>query len=339
MTATDRAPRPHDPIDGVPATQIAEAVRRWLDGLDAEQRRLATFPFATEERFVWDYRPGDRQGFSIAAMSAPQRAAAMATLDVALSARGASEVRAIMALEPVLGELERLAGDPTWTRRDAERYWFAVFGDPDGSEPWAWRFGGHHVEIELTMAGGEVIGAAPSFLGSNPATVPSGPLAGRRALDGEEALARAVLGSLTPAQRAIAVVDPVAPPDILSGNGRRADIRDVPAGLRHDQLETVQCDALDDLIRHYLDRTRADVAQAEWARIVAAGLAPVTFAWAGSEVPGLGHYYAIRGPNFLIEYDNTQNDANHIHAVWRDLVNDWGEDRLAAHYRDRHTGG
>ena len=337
--ATDPDPRPDGPLDRTPATRIADAVRRWLDGLDADQRDRASFPFAADERFIWSYTPGNRLGLSIATMSAPQRVAAMATLDAALSARGATEVRAVMGLEPVLGELERQAGDPDWTRRDAELYWFSVFGDPGGAAPWAWRVGGHHVALELTMANGRVIGSAPSFLGSNPATIPSGPSAGGRALDGEETLARTLLASLTPAQRAIAVVDPVAPPDIFSGNGRRADVRDVPSGIRHDQLETDQGDGLERLIRHFLDRARAEVAEAEWERIGSAGLAPVTFAWAGSDVPGLGHYYAVRGPTFLIEYDNTQNGANHIHAVWRDLVNDWGEDRLAAHYRERHTGG
>ena len=225
-----------------------------------------------------------------------------------------------------------------WRRRDPELYWFAVFGEPDDVAPWAWRVGGHHIAIELTMADGRVIGSAPSFLGANPATIPSGPGAGGRAIDGEETLARALLASLTPAQRAIAVVDPVAPPDIRSGHGRRADVRDVPSGIRHDQLGAVQREGLERLIRHYLDRAQPDVAEDEWARIRSGGLAPVTFAWAGPDTPGRGHYYAVRGPGFLIEYDNTQNGANHIHSVWRDLDNDWGEDRLAAHYRDAHAG-
>ena len=198
--------------------------------------------------------------------------------------------------------------------------------------------GGHHIAIQSTVADGRVVGSAPSFLGANPATVPGGPFAGHRALDGEERLARALLGSLSPTQRRSAVVDPVAPPDILSGNGRRADIRDVPSGIRYDQIERAQQDGLERLIRHYLGRADAAVADAEWDRIRAAELAAVTFAWAGPDVPGRGHYYAIRGPSLLIEYDNTQDGANHIHAVWRDLTNDWGEDLLAAHYRAGHSG-
>ena len=321
------------------ATRIGDAVLGWLETLEPGQRTRATFPFGSAERFVWDYRPGPREGLPLADMNRGQRDAALAILEVSLSDRGAREVRAVMALEPVLGALEREAGKSAWTRRDGDLYWFAVFGEPGDRSPWTWRLGGHHVAIGSTVADGRVIGSAPSFLGANPATVPSGPFAGRRAIDGEETLARTLLGSLSPAQRRFAVVDPVAPPDILGGNGRRADVRAVPSGIRHDQLEAAQRDSLERLVRHYLDRSDADLAGAEWDRIRAADLASVTFAWAGSDLPGRGHYYAIRGPNLLIEYDNAQDGANHIHAIWRDLTNDWGEDLLAAHYAANHDRG
>ena len=167
--------------------------------------------------------------------------------------------------------------------------------------------------------------------------MPSGPKAGARALTGEETLARAFVACLSPQQRAIAIVDPVAPPDIMSGNGRRADLTGVPTGIRHDDLEPAQQDGLEGLIRHYLGRARDEVAAADWQRIGDAGLAAITFAWAGPLEHGRGHYYAVRGRSFLVEYDNTQNGANHIHAVWRDLTNDWGEDALAAHYRRGHA--
>jgi hypothetical protein len=147
-----------------------------------------------------------------------------------------------------------------------------------------------------------------------------------------------LLASLSPAQRQLAVVDPVAPPDILSGNGRRADLRDVPTGIRNDQLEPAQQAGLERLIRHYVERAHPDIAVAEWGRIRGAGLESVSFAWAGLDAAGHGHYYAIRGPSLLIEYDNTQNGANHIHSVWRDIENDWGEDLLAEHYRSGHVG-
>ncbi len=321
------------------ARRIGDAVRSWLDALDPGQRVAAVYAFDASERFVWEYTPGPREGLPLADMTNAQRAAALTILDTSLSDRGAREVRAVIALEPILGDLERRAGRSNWMRRDPDRYWLAVFGEPGGGEPWSWRIGGHHVAIHLTCVDGRVVASAPSFLGANPATVPDGPFAGRRAIDGEEALARALLASLSPDQRTAAVVDPVAPPDIFSGHGRLADLHEVPHGIAYEVLEHAQRDRLEALIRHYLDRAGPDIADAEWARVRAAGLATVTFAWAGPEAPGRGHYYAIRGPRLLIEYDNTQNDANHIHAVWRDSTNDWGEDLLAAHYRASHRAG
>ncbi len=259
--ATRPEPSTADPLERASATEIADAVSAWLDALEPAQRARATFPFETDERFAWAYTPGDRNGLPIAAMSVGQREAATATLDAALSIRGAREVRAIMALEEVLGQVERDAGWLDAPRRDPELYWFSVFGDPGGPEPWALRINGHHVAIVLTMAGGEVISAAPSFLGANPATIPGGPRAGERTIDGEETLARALLASLSAEQRAIAVVDPVAPPDIRSGNGRRAELRGVPDGIPYERLETAQREGLERLIRHYLERARPDIAE------------------------------------------------------------------------------
>ena len=318
------------------AEDLARSVGDWLDGLDAGQRAVASFPFADPERFAWDYRPGARGGLALADMRPDQRSAALRVVATAMSARGAGEIASIIALEPILGAIERETGQNRF-ERDPELFWFSVFGEPDGEGPWSWRIGGHHVAIQLTVADGRIVGSAPSFLGANPAVVPSGPSAGARALTGEETLARELVTGLSPEQRAIAVVDPKAPPDIHSGNGARADLRAIPTGIRNDELTPPQQAGLETLIRHYLGRARDDVAAAEWERIADAGLDAITFAWAGPLEPRRGHYYAVRGPRFLIEYDNTQDGANHIHAVWRDLTNDWGEDALAEHYRLGHA--
>ncbi|HET7029744.1 MAG TPA: DUF3500 domain-containing protein [Candidatus Limnocylindrales bacterium] len=315
---------------------IGDAVRAWLDGLDDAQRRLATYPFESDERFVWAYTPEPaRKGLALGAMRPVQRAAARAIVDAAASARGAEEIAAIIDLETVLGEIERAAGRPGWQRRDPARYWLAVFGEPGADEPWSWRIGGHHVAVQVTAAGGEVIAAAPSFLGANPAGAPDG----TRTLPGEEDLARALLAALGPGERGRAVVATSAPADILTGNGRHAEVASVPVGVRHADLGGAARAALERLIRHYVDRARADVAEQTWARAVAPELGDVTFAWAGSDLPGRGHYYAVRGPQFVIEYDNTQDGANHVHAVWRELANDWGEDLLARHLAGDHPVG
>ena len=327
---------PHDV--GVPMTvrRLTRAVADWLATLDSRQREDATFAFDDPERFVWAYTPGERAGLALRDMGPDQRNAAMAVVDAAMSERGAREVRDIIALESILGAIEHGAGSSMWRRRDPELYWFAVFGDLSIGEPWSWRIGGHHVAIETTVVDGRVVGSTPSFLGSNPAGVPGGPRAGFRALTGEETLARDLLLGLSSEERAVAVVDPVAPADIISGNAARADGRSIPRGIRYDDLEPTGRDGLERLIHHYIGRAADEVAAADWERAVADGLPDTTFAWAGPAEPGRGHYYAIRGPRLLIEYDNTQNGANHIHAVWRDLANDWGEDLLANHYRSAH---
>ena len=318
--------------------RMGDAARRWLDALGA-QRERALFSFDDDERFVWTYRPGPRRGVPLADMNDNARARAMALVDAALSARGAAEVRAIMALEPVLRELERLAGRADWERRDPERYWFAIFGEPGARTPWAWRIGGHHVAVHVTVVDGAFVAVTPLFFGANPATVPHGSHAGQRTLAAEEDLARDLLGRLTPAQKALAIVDAVAPDDILTKNYRVADPALVPRGVRYAALGGEQRDRLVRLLRHYVDRAAPEIAEAEWQRIEAGGLDAVAFAWAGPETRGHGHYYAVHGPCCLIEYDNTQNDANHIHAVWRAPSHDWGEDLLAAHYSAAHRGG
>ena len=321
------------------ADGLGQAVADWLATLGQEQRGLATFPFDTDERFVWAFTPGERKGLALRDMRPDQRATAMRIVVAAMSERGTREVADVIALETILGEVEREQGRANWPRRDPELYWFAVFGDPAGQDAWSWRIGGHHVAVHMTVAGGRVVGSTPSFLGANPAVVPSGPTAGRRVLTGEEMLARDLLLGLSQEARAVAITDPVAPPEILTSNSIRADVRSVPRGIRHDDLDAAGRERLEGLIRHYLGRAADDVAAADWERIANEGLEATTFAWAGPAEPGRGHYYAVHGPRFLIEYDNTQNGANHIHAVWRDIANDWGEDALAAHYRAGHTAG
>ena len=316
--------------------RIADAARRWWDALNDAQRQRARFPFTADERLVWDYRPVPHAGLLLSDMDGRQRELALALLAAGLSARGAGEVHAIMALETVLGELERQRGGPLKRTRDPERYAFAIFGEPGGVEPWSWRVGGHHIAVQLTIVERDWVAVTPLFFGANPATVPHGPHAGQRALAAEEDLARELLGQLSPTQQAVAVVAAAAPADILTGTVRRVDPAVVPSGIAYADLNGSQREQLVRLVRHYLDRVAPEISLVEWRKIEAAGLGPMTFAWAGALERGRGHYYAVCGSRFVIEYDNTQNDANHIHSVWRDLTNDWGEDLLAAHYAAAH---
>lgn len=298
----------------------------FLDSLYDGQRAVACYDLADPERHRWQYTPGPRGGLPLRDMDPTQRELAMALIASGLSARGADTARAIMALEPVLRAIEERAGRPGSERRDPLHYWFSIFGDPAGDDPWAWRVGGHHLCLHVTVVAGEHR-VTPLFFGANPARVPDGPDAGLRLLGPEEDLARALLASLDEEQRSKAVVSAEAPSDILAGNAVRAEIAAVPTGLPFTDLGAQQRDRFAALVGHYLGRVR---------RPPDIDLETLTFAWAGGTAPGQGHYYAVRGERFLLEYDNTQNDANHVHSVWRDLDRDWGDDLLAAHYRQAH---
>lgn len=318
------------------ARRMAEAATRFLDALSPEQRAAAEFPFAGDERYVWNYTPVERRGLRLKEMTPDQRTAALALFSSGLSARGAQQAQQIIDLEPILREAESLAGVADTLHRDPERYAFSVFGEPGGAAPWAWRAGGHHLGLHFTIVAGDLVAPTPLFFGSNPAAVRHGPSRGLRVLAAEEDLARVLLASLAPAQRAHAIVDPVAPSDILTKNYRRLELNLPPSGIRYDSLTGEQREHLIRLVRHYVDRAADDLAALAWQRIAQSGLDTVTFAWAGPEERGQGHYYAVKGATFLVEYDNTQNGANHIHSVWRDAANDWDEDVLADHYATAH---
>jgi hypothetical protein len=321
------------------AQAMTDAAQRFLDALSDEQRSKATFPFDGDERYFWHYTPIDRNGLPLKEMSAAQRERAWELMASGLSASGNDTARQIIDLEPILREAERLEGRTDGPIRDSERYWFSVFGTPGGREPWAWRAGGHHIGISLSVIDSEYVAATPLFFGANPAEVRHGPETGLRTLAEEEDLARRLLGSLDAGQKQVAIVMPVAPDDILTENFRRVDPDLPPDGIRYADLSGEQRGHLVALVRRYVTRATDEVSAGAWARIEQAGLDGVGFAWAGPETRGQGHYYAVKSDQFLIEYDNTQNDANHIHSVWRDFADDWGEDLLAAHYAATHSQG
>lgn len=313
------------------------AARAFLESLAPEQRSSATAPFSTPDHRDWTYLPGSRPGLALADMTDRQRELAMELLDTGLSEHGAARARGIMALEQILSDLERETGRDGWERRHPHFFWFRVLGDPAGDEPWGWRANGHHLAVHLTIAG-DTAAVTPQFFGANPARVPTGPQAGHRTLPDEEDLGFALVGALDADRRSVAVADPIAPNDILTRRDPAADPGRIRAGLAYADMADEQRELLVRLVRLYLGRATPALADRSWQEIVDAGLEPVSFTWAGdtSPAPGRACYYAVTGPSFLLEYDNSQNGANHAHTVWRDLRHDWGEDLLARHYAAAH---
>jgi Protein of unknown function (DUF3500) len=310
---------------------LAAAATGFLAALPAEGRRRAVFPFEDHERFNWGYVPRRRQGVPFKDMPAPARAAAHDLLKAGLSAAGYGKATGVIRLEGVLRQLETFGA----LSRDPENYAVTVFGAPGAAAPWGFRVEGHHLSLNFTLAPGRPVATTPSFLGANPATVPSGTLKGLRTLGHEEDLGRALARSMDASQRQRMLIGTSSLGDIVSGPGRGESLK-VPVGIPLGDLSGGQRDAAVHLLQEYVRNMRAEVAEEELRQVQAAGLERIHFAWAGPLEPGHAHYYRLHGPTVLIEYDNTQNDANHIHSVWHDLRNDFGADILRAHYDVGH---
>jgi hypothetical protein len=308
---------------------VTTATRRFVDALTPEQRASAVFDLDSRERLNWHFIPRERAGVALKDLTPAQRHLVTGMLGAVLSHKGLLQATTIMSLESVLAELEQGRGPV----RDAEMYYVSVFGRPTDKGAWGWRFEGHHLSLNFVLADGKLASVTPSFLGANPAEVRSGPLQGLRALSGEEDLGRSLLGMLTEEQRGKAIVSKDAPADIILSPNREAELLS-PRGVGGTELTESQASALRDLVTQYVRRYRSDVADEELARIEQAGFDKLHFAWAGSGKPGEPHYYRVQGPTFVLEYDNVQNGANHIHTVWRNIGRDFGVDVLAEHYRE-----
>jgi hypothetical protein len=311
-----------------PESSMAGAAKALMAALDEGQLKKIRWPFESEERFNWHFVPRERQGLSFKEMTEPQRKAALALLRAGLGEKGYSKAETIRSLENVLRAIEGRA------IRDPELYFFTIFGDP-GSSTWGWRYEGHHISQNWTIVGGKAIATTPAFFGANPADVQDGPLKGTRALAAEEDLARALVTGLTEDQRKSAITSDKAPADILTFNTRKAAILE-NVGLPASQMSSPQQGVLMSLIEEHASAQAPALVAARLARVRADGLAAIKFAWMGTTEKGIGkpHYYRIQGPSFLIEYDNTQNNANHHHIVWRDFAGDFGVDLLQQHYEN-----
>jgi len=307
---------------------IADAATAFLGTLDARQRGRAVFAFGDGERMNWHYVPRGREGLPFKDMSAGTRAAAHELLKASLSAVGYAKALTVIALEEVLRQTELIG-----LSRDPENYAFTIFGTPGPSAPWGWRVEGHHLSLNFTLVPGRPVVVTPAFMGANPATVRSGPRAGLRTLEHEQELAFALVRGVDPALRARVVIGASSLGDVVSGPGRRDLFTAPPAGVPLAALGGEQRALAVRLIETYARNMRAEIAEEELRRMRDAGLEKIHFAWAGPIDPTRPHYYRLHGPTLLIELDNTQSSANHIHSVWHDPVNDFGLDLLRSHYQ------
>ena len=312
---------------------MAGTAGRFLAALTPDQRQQATFAFDAAERTNWHYIPRERKGLPLKRMNDDQRKLARELLKSGLSQRGYLTATAIMDLETVLGDLEQRTNSPERRIvRDPELYFFSVFGTPSARDTWGWRVEGHHVSLNFTIANGTFVASTPSFFGSNPAEVPDGPKKGLRILAQEEDAGRALLLALDDSQRTKATINSAAPNDIVTTNAVKIDPLS-PVGVQASEMTPSQRGLLMRLVDVYTSSMAPDVAADRMAKIRKAGAEKIAFAWAGAAEHRQKHYYRVQGPTFLVEYDNTQNDANHIHSVWRDFDGDFGRDLLREHVK------
>jgi len=301
---------------------------KFLDTLDENQLSQVLMPFDDASRKKWHYLPAaswPRKGLKIGELNDIQKKAFSNMLKSFLSKSGYEKTQDIIALENVLVEL---GGDPAY--RNTGAYFFSVYGNPKTDNLWAWSFEGHHLSLNFTVANG-TLATTPRFFGANPGTIPKGKRKGERVLGKEEDLAFELLNTLTDTQKNEVIFENVAFPDVLTRN--ETEVKPLePFGIEANKLDSGQKDLLRDILRLYLSSIPKDLAVAREQKINKEEFEYIRFAWAGAQVKGIGHYYRIQGKSFLIEFDNTQSGANHIHTVWRDFDGDFGKDLITEHY-------
>ena len=320
---------------------MGNAASLLITSLDDAQKKEAVFEWKDDKREGWHFVPDKfikgakmRYGISMKKMTPRQRILAHALLSSGLSNKGYLQATTIMTLEQILHDLENK--NPI---RDPQLYYVSVFGKPSNKSSWSWRFEGHHLSLNFTIVEGHHISVTPSFFGTNPGHVKVGTYQGVQVLKREENLARALVKSLSPQQRESAIIAATAPADVITGQERKVSkgLFHPVKGISYEKLSKDQKKMLLDLTSEYASKYRADILDGINSRAKIVNGEDMYFAWAGSTNEGEGHYYRIQTPKWLFEYDNSQNDANHVHAVWRDFDGDFGADLLREHYEKDHT--
>ena len=308
---------------------MVAAAQKFADSLNAEQKAKALVPFDSKERFNWNFVPlqdkekrSTRKGLPLEDMTADQKKAALALLRTGTSELGGSTAETIMSLEAILREQEKggaMVRNPEW-------YFFSIFGTPSKTGSWGWRVEGHHLSLNFTLEGTQIVSTTPHFYGANPAEIKSGAKKGVRPLEPTEQLAFELFKSLDKDQAGIAYQDKA-----FGEPGQNTIKPNVgePVGLPAAKMTAGQKETLTKLLKAYTDRMRPDVGKTEF-KLATADLDKVHFAFTGAAESGKGHTYRVHGPTILIEFLNMQADsagnaANHIHSAWRHVAGDFGK--------------
>jgi hypothetical protein len=293
-----------------------------LNSLTPQQALQVKFGYDDAERLNWHFIPRVRKGLPIRDLEGEPLRRAQALLQSGLSPAGYAQAMDIMGLEEILYLLEPGERAERRERRDPRKYYFSVFGTPELTGTWGWRIEGHHISLNFSVKDGQVVSSTPEFFGANPGSIEAGPGRSIRVLAPEEDLARQILKSASPEQLKVLWVDKKAPDDLRGGGVAQPE--NTPAvGLKAGDMTADQKALLAQVMTEYLKNMPSDVEQKRRDEVNAAGVDNLYFAWWGDQERNERHYYRIQGPTFIIEYNNTQNQANHVHSMWRQLAGDF----------------
>jgi hypothetical protein len=305
--------------------RIVSAADAFLATLDQKQRQSVSFGFDDEkQRARWSNLPVrmvPRGGLSMGELSAGQRSAALALLSTVLSKRGFEKVQQIMQADETLKRNQR--NNPMFGE---DLYYISILGKPSVKDPWMLQFGGHHLALNITVAGERGI-LTPSLTGAQPALYT---IEGKtvRPLGQESDKAIALLNALEEAQRKQAILS-YRLADLVLGPGQDGKTIQ-PEGLKASAMNDRQRAMLFDVISEWAGIVHESAATARMAELKA-DLNETWFAWSGpaTVTPGnnIAAYYRIQGPHVVIEYAPQPMGGDpslHVHAMYRDPTNDYG---------------
>jgi hypothetical protein len=300
-----------------------------VNSLDSTQRAKSVYPFDNMSRYDWNYLPPSliqRRGVCLKDLDSTQKKNVYTLLRSFLSDKGFSRTQEIMNNEYYLKELE-----PNMIHRIPENHFIAFYGTPAKDSVWGWKFSGHHIALNFTVVN-DKLALTPLFFGVYPAEIKEGKNKGRRIIKEEEDIGFELINMLTSEQKSTAVFQKNAFRDIVTTNAIQVGPLTL-VGIVARDLTLQQKNVLNKLIVSHLSSMPNKIAEMRMKRIVSEDFNKIRFGWAGGLTKGVPHYYRIQGKTFLVEFDNTTHNANHIHIVWRDFDGDFGVDLLNEHYK------
>jgi hypothetical protein len=308
--------------DKAPGQQMVQAAERFLQVLDHSHKLQATFDYDDPERINWHFIPRDRLGIGLWDLNGAAKDAANELVKTGLTAAGYEKVLQVRSLEEVLYLFEGGEEAARREKRHPHRYYVSIFGNPAAKGLWGWRFEGHHLSLNYSVKDGKIVSSTPEFFGANPGLIDAGPGRSLRVLGKREDLARQILKASPNQQQAKLWISKEAPDDIRGG-GVAQPIVDDSKGVAYAEMTPEQQQLLKQLLAEYLAAMPASVVRERMQQINDAGMDSIHFAWWGGSELNEPHHYVVQGKTFIIEYNNTQNSANHVHAIWRNLAGDF----------------